>query len=141
MPTQEQPWRHKPRSEIVLNHEELNSFPEITTKLKIVEDLAKSVGKRKKTIHIIVRNAWNRSHNPEEVIRVLDLKISTLTVECENRKAEGKSLHKAQNREWTTCYRELSTEYFREIFSEEDLKTFLEKREARYPITTIFFKF
>ena len=138
---QEQPWLHKPKSEIVLNYEELSCFPEITTKLKIVEDLAKSVGKKKITYHKIVRTAWKRSRNPEEVIRALDLKIRSLTVECENRKAEGKSLIKPQNREWITCYRELSTEYFRENFSEEDLKTFLEKREAPYYIRTIVFQF
>jgi len=140
MPTQEQPWLHKPRSEVVLNHKELNSFPEITTKLKIAEDLAKSVGKRKKTIHKIVRNAWDKCHNPGKVITTLDLQISRLTVERDDRIAQGKSLHRSQNREWTTCYRELSTEYLRE-FSEEDLKRFLEKREAPHPIPRFCFKF
>ena len=141
MPTQEQPWLHKPRSEVVLNHKELNSFPEITTKLKIAEDLAKSVGKRKKTIHKIVRNAWDKCHNPGKVITTLDLQISSLTVERDDRIAQGKSLHRSQNREWTTCYRELSTEYLRKFFSEEDLKRFLEKREAPYPIPTDCYKF
>ena len=141
MPTQEQPWRHKPRSETVLNHEELNSFPEITTKLKIAEDLVKSVGKKKTSIHKSVRNVWKRTRNPDSVIKYLDLKISKLKVECENRKAEGKSLHKKQNREWTTCYYELSTEYLWQNFSEEDLKAFLEKREAPHPIPRFCFKF
>ena len=141
MPTQEQPWRHKPRSETVLNHEELNSFPEITTKLKIAEDLVKSVGKKKTSIHKSVRNVWKRTRNPDSVIKYLDLKISKLKVECENRKAEGKSLHKKQNREWTTCYYELSTEYLWQKFSEEDLKAFLEKREAPHPIPRFCFKF
>ena len=134
-------WLHKPRFESVLNHAELNKFPEITTRLKIAEDFARSVGRRKKEIHDIATNAWKRSHNPEEVIRALDLKISRLTVERENIKAEGKSLHKAQNREWTTCYLELSTEYFRRKYSEEELNTFLDTKVVSNQIKLDFYKF
>ena len=141
MPTQEQPWLHKPRSEVVLNHKELNSFPEITTKLKIAEDLAKSVGKRKRSIHNIVRNVWKKSPKKQEnFIRTLDHQISRLTVECDNRKAQGKSLHKAQHRERTTCYRELSTAYLWQNFPEEDLKKWLENRQAPDSIPKHFFR-
>ena len=122
-------------------HEELKSFPEITTKLKIAEDLAKSVGKRKRSIHNIVRNVWKKSPKPEKVIRTLDHQISRLTVECDNRKAQGKSLIKAQHRERTTCYRELSTAYLWQNFPEEDLKKWLENRKAPDLIPKHFFRY
>lgn len=134
-------WQHKPRFESVLNHAELNHYPEITAKLKIAEDLARSVGRRKKEIHDIAINAWKMCFSRSRVIRALDLKISKLTVECENIKAEGKSLHKAQNREWTTCYLELSTEYFRRKYSEEELNTFLETKVVSNQTKTDFYKF
>jgi hypothetical protein len=123
MPTHRPPpAEQKARFELVLN--ELNSYSAITEKIKICEKLSINVGKRTRFIHESVVNIWNKFHDPTKLCTLLDEKISKLTVECDNRKAQGKSLCRAVDCERAPRYLDIATEFLRRSYSDEELKIY-----------------
>jgi len=65
-------------------------------------------------------------------------KISKLTLEADNRKAEGKSLSRAFNWERAPRYLDLATEFLLRSFSEEELKIY--HRQKPCPISKPVFE-
>ena len=126
--------------ELVLN--ELNSssaFSPITDKIRICENLAISVGKRKRFIHESVVSIWNKFHDPAKLCALLDEKISKLTLEADKRQAEGKSLSRANNYERTPRYLDLATEFLLRSYPEEDLKIYQSQKPC--PISKPVFEY
>ena len=109
--------------ESVLNEINSQACSKMTDKIASFEKVARSLGKRTRSIHESVISIWNKVHNPDQVCALLDEKISELNRQAEERRAEGKSLI----RPYTNCtarYRALAIEYLLRHYSEEDLRTY-----------------
>ena len=118
--------------ESVLNEINSQACSKMTDKIASFEKVARSLGKRTRSIHESVISIWNKVHNPDQVCALLDEKISELNRQAEERRAEGKSLI----RPYTNCtarYRALAIDFLLRNYAEADLRTY--RSQIRCPLS------